>query len=154
MIRRPPRSTLFPYTTLFRSDGTFARYDIRTGALRGMVHTALWDPAIRIRVGARLIVTSSGTVAAMTPATGQVAWQRRLGYRAGAAARMDGALWINSAAVDDPGDRLTSFDPDTGAVLSTRILPAFSTTAFVPAGARLLAFSSTGRVLVVRPLVL
>src|SRR2546429_3207387 len=23
MIRRPPRSTLFPYTTLFRSDGTF-----------------------------------------------------------------------------------------------------------------------------------
>src|SRR3712207_8395018 len=27
MIRRPPRSTLFPYTTLFRSD---ARYLIRT----------------------------------------------------------------------------------------------------------------------------
>src|ERR1043165_10024522 len=24
MIRRPPRSTLFPYTTLFRSDGTLA----------------------------------------------------------------------------------------------------------------------------------
>src|SRR5262245_64535320 len=24
MIRRPPRSTLFPYTTLFRSDGTRA----------------------------------------------------------------------------------------------------------------------------------
>src|SRR3712207_8219066 len=24
MIRRPPRSTLFPYTTLFRSSGTFA----------------------------------------------------------------------------------------------------------------------------------
>src|SRR5258707_7182041 len=24
MIRRPPRSTLFPYTTLFRSPGTFA----------------------------------------------------------------------------------------------------------------------------------
>src|SRR3712207_8511156 len=23
MIRRPPRSTLFPYTTLFRSEGTF-----------------------------------------------------------------------------------------------------------------------------------
>src|SRR3989442_9215021 len=23
MIRRPPRSTLFPYTTLFRSQGTF-----------------------------------------------------------------------------------------------------------------------------------
>src|SRR2546427_5806304 len=25
MIRRPPRSTLFPYTTLFRSDGTDAK---------------------------------------------------------------------------------------------------------------------------------
>src|SRR3712207_7279587 len=25
MIRRPPRSTLFPYTTLFRSDGIRAR---------------------------------------------------------------------------------------------------------------------------------
>src|SRR2546426_5895464 len=26
MIRRPPRSTLFPYTTLFRSDGTSTVY--------------------------------------------------------------------------------------------------------------------------------
>src|SRR2546429_6819208 len=30
MIRRPPRSTLFPYTTLFRSQDT--------GAVRGNVH--------------------------------------------------------------------------------------------------------------------
>src|SRR2546426_5717495 len=31
MIRRPPRSTLFPYTTLFRSrtDGPLARIDLR-----------------------------------------------------------------------------------------------------------------------------
>src|SRR2546430_8228823 len=27
MIRRPPRSTLFPYTTLFRSDGVLADHD-------------------------------------------------------------------------------------------------------------------------------
>src|SRR5258708_30062079 len=27
MIRRPPRSTLFPYTTLFRSKAEFPRYD-------------------------------------------------------------------------------------------------------------------------------
>src|SRR5688572_32716314 len=32
MIRRPPRSTLFPYTTLFRSDGTAFVYDAETGA--------------------------------------------------------------------------------------------------------------------------
>src|SRR2546429_5954797 len=28
MIRRPPRSTLFPYTTLFRSSGTGACFDV------------------------------------------------------------------------------------------------------------------------------
>src|SRR5258708_16570196 len=27
MIRRPPRSTLFPYTTLFRSDRAHMKYD-------------------------------------------------------------------------------------------------------------------------------
>src|SRR2546430_4256133 len=31
MIRRPPRSTLFPYTTLFRSCSNFARSTLRTG---------------------------------------------------------------------------------------------------------------------------
>src|SRR3712207_8727878 len=28
MIRRPPRSTLFPYTTLFRSEGVLALTDV------------------------------------------------------------------------------------------------------------------------------
>src|SRR5256885_12245964 len=32
MIRRPPRSTLFPYTTLFRSARTEARYEAREPA--------------------------------------------------------------------------------------------------------------------------
>src|SRR3712207_8489582 len=40
MIRRPPRSTLFPYTTLFRSDGKRSdhavnRHHHRTGAIEG-----------------------------------------------------------------------------------------------------------------------
>src|SRR3989442_9466575 len=30
MIRRPPRSTLFPYTTLFRSDASHAQYNSGT----------------------------------------------------------------------------------------------------------------------------
>jgi len=30
MIRRPPRSTLFPYTTLFRSDGWTVRLMVFT----------------------------------------------------------------------------------------------------------------------------
>src|SRR3712207_7055427 len=29
MIRRPPRSTLFPYTTLFRSNDAFSRAGVR-----------------------------------------------------------------------------------------------------------------------------
>src|SRR3712207_7305328 len=35
MIRRPPRSTLFPYTTLFRSRLDRRRDDDRSGAFRG-----------------------------------------------------------------------------------------------------------------------
>src|SRR3712207_9254446 len=31
MIRRPPRSTLFPYTTLFRSDGLSALFCVNIG---------------------------------------------------------------------------------------------------------------------------
>src|SRR5256885_2745553 len=34
MIRRPPRSTLFPYTTLFRSPSAFTR---RTSSLAGVL---------------------------------------------------------------------------------------------------------------------
>src|SRR5256885_13246370 len=33
MIRRPPRSTLFPYTTLFRSDAALRRHDQHVLAL-------------------------------------------------------------------------------------------------------------------------
>src|SRR5256885_5184962 len=38
MIRRPPRSTLFPYTTLFRSPGE-ARGEVRKTLLRQNAHT-------------------------------------------------------------------------------------------------------------------
>src|SRR2546426_8398242 len=31
MIRRPPRSTLFPYTTLFRSETCFVDHEVRIG---------------------------------------------------------------------------------------------------------------------------
>src|SRR5437764_9705012 len=34
MIRRPPRSTLFPYTTLFRSPGGRERPNLRIGSHR------------------------------------------------------------------------------------------------------------------------
>src|SRR5688572_32445449 len=40
MIRRPPRSTLFPYTTLFRSEAAAGRHradEVRVGARSGEV---------------------------------------------------------------------------------------------------------------------
>src|SRR3712207_7275043 len=43
MIRRPPRSTLFPYTTLFRS----------VAQLDGMFGLAIWDNRTRTLVLAR-----------------------------------------------------------------------------------------------------
>src|SRR3712207_8350450 len=49
MIRRPPRSTLFPYTTLFRSDGLDRVQDDLRGrphAVRGdLLHEHRVDPA-------------------------------------------------------------------------------------------------------------
>src|SRR5256886_16729374 len=45
MIRRPPRSTLFPYTTLFRSRGTTPRHIPRDILAREMEKTHLRNPA-------------------------------------------------------------------------------------------------------------
>src|SRR2546425_4482853 len=45
MIRRPPRSTLFPYTTLFRSQGARSRHEERQGA----THSPLWGGTARVR---------------------------------------------------------------------------------------------------------
>src|SRR3989475_5993817 len=39
MIRRPPRSTLFPYTTLFRSAGAFAVTRVLSSMLYGVSTT-------------------------------------------------------------------------------------------------------------------
>src|SRR5258708_31732318 len=42
MIRRPPRSTLFPYTTLFRSWNEHCSYKSSRIHLRGLPTTAPW----------------------------------------------------------------------------------------------------------------
>src|SRR3712207_8998998 len=46
MIRRPPRSTLFPYTTLFRSE-----------AVLGFLVRALQDPHPDVRTAASAVLT-------------------------------------------------------------------------------------------------
>src|SRR5215470_18292744 len=51
MIRRPPRSTLFPYTTLFRSERDAARAVF--GAHRGDHSRGSGDPARGARVADR-----------------------------------------------------------------------------------------------------
>src|SRR2546430_8736069 len=44
MIRRPPRSTLFPYTTLFRSPAVLASRDASTVSVEAVVgHHAVGD---------------------------------------------------------------------------------------------------------------
>src|SRR3712207_8440160 len=54
MIRRPPRSTLFPYTTLFRSSpdkkipkAYYVAYNVMHSAITGVVVGALWSKLVR-----------------------------------------------------------------------------------------------------------
>src|SRR2546426_8890591 len=50
MIRRPPRSTLFPYTTLFRSDWDKPVYDY-------LPDFRMYDPVVTERLTTRDLVT-------------------------------------------------------------------------------------------------
>src|SRR3712207_8862381 len=47
MIRRPPRSTLFPYTTLFRSGRNRYRYDYKTISVGAAYQ---WKPTLAFTV--------------------------------------------------------------------------------------------------------
>src|SRR3712207_7703033 len=60
MIRRPPRSTLFPYTTLFRSDvATLFTQDVFDPmAVTGLWQTGGQDPGIAAPIG----VTEEGVL--------------------------------------------------------------------------------------------
>src|SRR2546430_13042628 len=82
MIRRPPRSTLFPYTTLFRS----AR--ARRGV--GVFRTIFYLPALAPPVAATL-----GFVYILNPSTGPV--NTILGHLG-----INGPLWFNSPSWSKP----------------------------------------------------
>src|SRR3712207_8690466 len=64
MIRRPPRSTLFPYTTLFRSTEAAGGAVLLAAAVVALVwanspwrgaYEALWTTELTVRVGSRAI---------------------------------------------------------------------------------------------------
>src|SRR2546426_7964445 len=90
MIRRPPRSTLFPYTTLFRSrgpdrgPGRGARAG-RPAHLRTVVHAG------RVAVAAALPLRGAGAVRA-PPAAGSGLHDRGRGETAGLRADQDSAI--------------------------------------------------------------
>jgi hypothetical protein len=132
------------------ADGQLMRFDARTGRRTGSVSVPLPAPAVRATLGRRLVLASHGTVAAVNPRTGGMAWRRRLGFRAGAAIRAHGLLWVHSAAREDPGDRVTALEPATGEVRATTLLPVFGTTGMVRQGGRIWLATAGGRVLAVR----
>jgi hypothetical protein len=77
-------------------------------------------------------------------------WERRLGFRVGAVVRAGALLWVTSAAITDPGDRLSAIDPATGRLVASAVLPVFGTTGLIGAGRRLWIPAADGQVLVVR----
>src|SRR3712207_8351786 len=69
MIRRPPRSTLFPYTTLFRSADQLG-WDMITAGQR--VQVIKRDPATGrgvLQFGTELVVGGEGTIAGLLGAS-------------------------------------------------------------------------------------
>src|SRR2546430_5852101 len=64
MIRRPPRSTLFPYTTLFRSEGAGQHGPVPLPAAADGAHDAQAAAAHEARV---LVVLRQGVGRAMAP---------------------------------------------------------------------------------------
>src|SRR5438270_2265779 len=49
MIRRPPRSTLFPYTTLFRSDNSITGSQAKAAAMAVALRSEEWLEEMRFR---------------------------------------------------------------------------------------------------------
>src|SRR2546425_5432317 len=66
MIRRPPRSTLFPYTTLFRSASAVAYGQTAHGTITGTVR----DPSNAVVAGVKVTVANIATNVTNTTSTG------------------------------------------------------------------------------------
>src|SRR2546430_5197628 len=101
MIRRPPRSTLFPYTTLFRSrpgrcDGTDQTPEAPSGRSRRevktLMETAVESRQVRLFIGGQWRDASGGEAFEQgSPAAGQVVGAVSDGTRDDATAARDAA---------------------------------------------------------------
>src|SRR2546425_7260486 len=60
MIRRPPRSTLFPYTTLFRSGGVDFAFEV-VGTQRTIEQALLWGRGFRGGMAVVIGISPAGT---------------------------------------------------------------------------------------------
>src|SRR5689334_23742459 len=62
MLRRPPRSTLFPYTTLFRSRERGAEILTRTSCISARREGGIWVAELQAADGTRRTVRAKGLV--------------------------------------------------------------------------------------------
>src|SRR5689334_24378256 len=67
MLRRPPRSTLFPYTTLFRSE-VIARHDL--GAKKSLGQNFLFDLNLTRRIARSAAPLDGFTIVEVGPGPG------------------------------------------------------------------------------------
>src|SRR3712207_8560244 len=67
MIRRPPRSTLFPYTTLFRSDGKGGPVAKRQIITVGLVDERRAEVLSGLRPGQQVVAAGSPAIIEGTP---------------------------------------------------------------------------------------
>src|SRR2546430_11806990 len=100
MIRRPPRSTLFPYTTLFRSGASLSRTD---EVQQRAVDIALKTPGVGHAVN---IVGFSGATFTNAPNAGAIfltldPWEQRARDPHQSSAGIAGALFAKFAAIQE-----------------------------------------------------
>src|SRR2546422_9339810 len=100
MIRRPPRSTLFPYTTLFRSDVVVAQLGIDSHRTDPLTHLAL-DVQGFTRAVARIVEQAPRLVALGGG-----------GYDLSNVARAWTAAWAVMNGVELPAELPASFAED------------------------------------------
>src|SRR5262245_66230780 len=89
MIRRPPRSTLFPYTTLFRSAGwsfsplkQITPANVKTLTLKwawNMNEGGASQVTPIVHAGTMFLSNTSNTVQALNARTGELIWENRIG---------------------------------------------------------------------------